>query len=80
VLGYYLVADNLVLVGFCGRRERKEGSYRSRAGALNVESITSWTISASCLTSTGERTFLIMSILTRGILKDFKQVYESYQV
>lgn len=50
------------------KTEEGRGADRSRGGALNVESITSWTTSASFLISVGERTFLMMSILTRGIL------------
>lgn len=49
-----------------GKDER--GTYRSRGGALKFSRRTAWTVSASFLISAGVRTFLIMSIFTRGIL------------
>lgn len=34
---------------------------------------TSWIMSARCLISSGVRTFLIMSILTSGMVDDYRQ-------
>lgn len=50
------------------RKREAERKYRSRAGALNFCSMTSWTTSASFFISSGVRTPLIISIFTRGIL------------